>query len=130
MAAPARTGLQRGAADRRALPRRRAPGLRGRPPDRAPRPRLSSVQGRARARGPIRELGEQGHQVLFFERDVPYYAAHRDLVRLSGGELRLYPSWSDAIAVARSEVKDADCAMVTSYCPDATDACELVLGEC
>ena len=31
-----------------------------------------------------------GHRVVFFERDVPYYAAHRDLRELPGGELVLY----------------------------------------
>ena len=30
-------------------------------------------------RGLLRALTERGHRVLFLERDVPWYAAHRDL---------------------------------------------------
>ena len=37
-------------------------------------------------RGLCRALIARGHRVVFFERDVPYYAAHRDLHELPGGE--------------------------------------------
>ena len=46
-----------------------------------------------------RSLGRQligcGHTIVFFEHDVPYYAAHRDLEVIDGGTLRLYGSWSE-----------------------------------
>jgi spore maturation protein CgeB len=48
---------------------------------------------------------------------------------IPGCELRLYPAWNGIREVARRELADADVAMVTSYCPDATDACDLVLGS-
>ena len=45
-------------------------------------------------RGLIRALVESGHEVTFFERDVPYYATTRDLYRLPGNaRLVLYPDW-------------------------------------
>jgi spore maturation protein CgeB len=67
--------------------------------------------------------------VVFYERDVPYYADHRDLLQLPDGELRLYCSWEEVLVRARRDVEDADVAMVTSYCPDGIVAAELVLGS-
>ena len=51
---------------------------------------ISSSWGNGHAtiwRGLLRELIARGHDVTFFERDVPYYAAHRDLDTLPGGDL-------------------------------------------
>jgi spore maturation protein CgeB len=92
---------------------------------------LSSSWGNGHAtlwRGLCRALAKQGHRVVFFERDVPYYALNRDLRELPGTDLRLYPDWKSALPAARREVADADAAMVTSYCPDGVDACDLVLS--
>lgn len=80
-------------------------------------------------RGLCRALGERGHQIVFFERDVPYYAAHRDLTELSGLRLHLYSSWTDVRSQAQQQLADADVAMVTSYCPDGIAASELVLSS-
>ena len=80
-------------------------------------------------RGLVRALGTRGHRVVFFERDVPYYARHRDLTSIPGHEIQLYESWADVSDVAMRHVRDADVAMVTSYCPDAAAASEVVLGS-
>lgn len=91
---------------------------------------LSSSWGNGHAtlwRGLCRALHRLGHRVVFFERDVPYYGFHRDLVELPGTSLRLYPSWAEVLPQARREVADADAAMVTSYCPDGVAATDLVL---
>jgi spore maturation protein CgeB len=91
---------------------------------------VSSSWGNGHAtlwRGLIRALDKLGHQVVFYERDVPYYAEHRDLPVLSQGTLRLYSRWDDILETARREIADADVAMVTSYCPDGISAAELVL---
>ena len=92
---------------------------------------VSSSWGNGHAtlwRALIRALAYEGHRVVFFERDVPYYAAHRDLTALPNAELCLYERWEDVAAVARAELADADVGMVTSYCPDAL-AAELLLHE-
>jgi spore maturation protein CgeB len=92
---------------------------------------LSSSWGNGHAtlwRGLCRALARQGHRVVFFERDLPYYAPHRDLRELPGTDLRLYESWGAVFPAARREVADADVAMVTSYCPDGAAACDLVLS--
>ena len=93
---------------------------------------ISSAWGNGHAtlwRGLCRALDEQGHDVTFFERDVPYYAAHRDLADPPGCDLRLYEDWPSILDEANSEVADADVAMVTSYCPDGREACALVLDS-
>jgi spore maturation protein CgeB len=91
---------------------------------------VSSSWGNGHAvlwRSLIRALAGDGHLTVFFERDVPYYAQHRDLQELPEGRLVLYSDWGDAAAQARRELADADAAFVTSYCPDALPATDLVL---
>lgn len=82
---------------------------------------VSSSWGNGHAtlwRGLIKALASLGHSVVFFERDVPYYGAYRDLRHLQGGRLVLYPDWPSVLGVARAELADAEVALVTSYCPD------------
>ncbi|MDF3153850.1 glycosyltransferase [Mesorhizobium sp. M7A.F.Ca.US.006.04.2.1] len=76
-------------------------------------------------RGLIRALARRGWSVTFFERDTPYYAGARDLDRLDGGNVVLYPDWEDIRRVAEQTVKQSDVVIVTSYCPDAVDASRL-----
>src|SRR4051794_21352973 len=90
---------------------------------------ISSSWGNGHAtlwRGLTRALAERGHFVVFFERDVPYYAAHRDLWTLEDGRLHLYEAWTDVEAIAAREVAGADAAIVTSFCPDAQRAERLI----
>src|SRR5881296_1117675 len=92
---------------------------------------VSSSWGNGHAtlwRGLCRSLAHLGHRVVFFERDVPYYASHRDMYLLpGGGDLILYQDWSAVLPRAQRELSDADVAMVTSYCPDGIAATDLVL---
>lgn len=93
---------------------------------------VSSSWGNGHAtlwRGLCGALGRRGHQTVFFERDQPYYAAHRDMTDIPGVRLVLYPDWTRARQMARAEVEDADAAIVTSYCPDGVAATDLVLDR-
>ncbi|MGY3143029.1 spore maturation protein CgeB [Bradyrhizobium sp. USDA 3397] len=93
---------------------------------------ISSSWGNGHAtlwRGLCKHLARSGHSVVFFERDVPYYAGARDLYELPGGALRLFANWDDVRQAAIAEIRDADVAIVTSYCPDAIAATELILAE-
>lgn len=93
---------------------------------------LSSSWGNGHAtlwRGLCKYLARQGHDVSFFERDVPYYANHRDLERPEDYQLKLYSDWREVAPTARECVLDSDAAIVTSYCPDAQQACDLVLSS-
>jgi spore maturation protein CgeB len=78
-------------------------------------------------RGLIRALAKRGHRVVFFEKDVPYYAANRDYFEVPGGNLVFYRNWDDIRQRAAAELADADVAMATSYCPDGIAASELLL---
>ena len=91
---------------------------------------VSSSWGNGHAtlwRGLCRALAGRGHQVTFFERDVSYYATHRDLRQPPGYELLLYDDWKQIEPRARQALAQADSAIVTSYCPDARRASELIL---
>jgi spore maturation protein CgeB len=92
---------------------------------------VSSSWGNGHAtlwRGLCAALARKGHHVVFYERDVPYYASHRDLTSLpGGGELILYDDWNAELAGARRHLAEADVGMVTSYCPDGVAATGLVL---
>ena len=68
------------------------------------------------------------HHIVFFERDVPYYAAHRDLTEIPGGELVLYPD-SGRLCPSRQPPGAGRRGDGHFLCPDAVDATELVLGS-
>ena len=90
---------------------------------------ISSSWGNGHAtvwRSLCRQLVRRGHDVVFFEHDVPYYAAHRDLWTMDGVTLRFYQSWNDIVEIAARELREADVGIVTSYCPDAIAASEFV----
>lgn len=90
---------------------------------------VSSSWGNGHAtlwRGLVRALGRRRVSVLFLERDQPWYAATRDIDRLEGGELVLYPDWPSIVPRVRREIAAADAVIVTSYCPDAVAATRLV----
>lgn len=89
---------------------------------------LSSSWGNGHAttyRALLRALAGLRYDILFLERDVPWYAANRDLPNPDYCGLELYGSvgdlgrYTDAIAAA-------DAVMVGSYVPDAIAVGELV----
>jgi spore maturation protein CgeB len=90
---------------------------------------ISSSWGNGHAtlwRGLCKALARDRHHVTFFERDAPYYAGARDLADVPGGELVIYPDWEAVRDRARRALRDADVAIVTSYCPDGIAAGDLV----
>jgi spore maturation protein CgeB len=92
----------------------------------------SSTWGNGHAtlwRGLAAALARRGHRLTFFEKDEPWYASHRDLGELPGGELHLHPGLPAAREQAARALEGADVAMVTSYCADADVATELVLAS-
>src|SRR5436305_13043537 len=82
---------------------------------------VSSSWGNGHAtlwRGLIKALARRSHDVVFFEKDTPYYREHRDTRALPGCELRIYSDWESIASNASLELREADVGIVTSYCPD------------
>jgi spore maturation protein CgeB len=69
-------------------------------------------------RGLVRELCRRGHEVTFLERDVPWYAANRDLVAPKYGRTILYGSLDELASLHRGTVESADVVVVGSYVPE------------
>jgi spore maturation protein CgeB len=91
---------------------------------------VSSSWGNGHAtlwRGLLNALARDSHRCIFFERNVPWYESTRDLTAPSNFELVLYPSWDEIRERAAAELADTDAAIVTSFCPDAPAAAEVVL---
>jgi spore maturation protein CgeB len=77
-------------------------------------------------RGLVRELTAAGHDVLFLERDQPWYAGNRDLPNPPYGETQLYKSVAELKRHFVDEVRDAECVIVGSYVPDGITVSEWV----
>lgn len=83
---------------------------------------LSSSWGNGHAttyRALLSAFAERGHDILFLERDVPWYAgSHRDLKTCDFARLRFYADLGELDRKFRSEVMRADAVIVGSYVPD------------
>ena len=94
---------------------------------------VSSSWGNGHAtlwRSLIKALLRRGHRVLFYEKDVPYYADARDLHELGqGGRLCLYREFDEIREAAALELDRTDLAIYTSYCPDGALAAALMLNS-
>jgi nucleoside-diphosphate-sugar epimerase/spore maturation protein CgeB len=89
---------------------------------------LSSSWGNGHAttyRALLKAFASRGHEVLFLERDVPWYRSNRDIDEPDYCRLELYGSleelrhWSD-------EIRTADAAIVGSYVPEGVAVGRLV----
>ena len=84
---------------------------------------LSSSWGNGHAttfRALLSAFGERGHEILFLERDVPWYADHRDLPDPDFCRLAYYADLADLHAW-REEIAGADVVIVGSYVPEGIE---------
>jgi len=84
---------------------------------------LSSSWGNGHAttyRALLRAFAARGHEILFLERDVPWYRNSRDLKDCDYTRLALYSSVGDLEAWT-GEIGSADAVIVGSYVPDGVD---------
>jgi spore maturation protein CgeB len=72
----------------------------------------------------IRALHRRGHEVLFLERDVPWYADNRDMPHAEFCTIKLYRGVRDLARRFSSSVASADLVMVGSFVPDG-----IAIGE-
>ncbi len=77
-------------------------------------------------RGLIRELNKKGHRVTFLERDVSWYASHRDLPHPPFCKTILYNSLKDLKEQYQDLIKHADLVIVGSYVPEGVAIGEFV----
>ena len=80
-------------------------------------------------RGLVRELAARGHDVLFLERDRPWYAENRDLPVPPYGRTRLYRSLRDLQSRFGSAVRQADLVIVGSFVPEGIAVGEWVTAQ-
>src|SRR5438270_4750624 len=66
-------------------------------------------------RGLVRELTRRGHDVLFLERDVPWYRENRDLSTPAFYRTELYDHLGELDDRFTGEVREADLVIVGSY---------------
>lgn len=93
---------------------------------------ISSAWGNGHAtllRGLFRALHNDGHQIHFFERDTPYYAANRDADSFPFVHLHLYSNWREILPLIQKTLSNADAVMVTSYCADGINASEMIAAS-
>jgi spore maturation protein CgeB len=76
----------------------------------------------------VRELSGRGHDVLFLERDKPWYAAHRDLPEPPGGRTALYGSLEELDEYA-ADIAAAELVVIGSYVPEGVAVAEWVFDH-
>jgi spore maturation protein CgeB len=69
-------------------------------------------------RGLVRGLSARGHNILFLERDAPWYATNRDMPFPPFCRTELYSSLEDLSKRFALAVRNADFVMVGSYVPE------------
>jgi spore maturation protein CgeB len=74
----------------------------------------------------VRALSERGHRVLFLERDVPWYAANRDLPRPPYGRTELYGGVDELRERFGARLEAADLVVLGSFVPDGIAVARLV----
>lgn len=90
---------------------------------------LSSSWGNGHAttyRAILKSLARRGHDILFLERDVPWYAAHRDLLDPAYCRLHFYQDLADLRRFTR-DIETADVVIIGSFVPDGIEVTDWVL---
>jgi spore maturation protein CgeB len=82
---------------------------------------ISSSWGNGHAtpyRAILGALHRMGHDVVFYERDAPYYAKRRDFTSTDFCQLVLYESWENVRSQALLDARESDVVIHASYCPE------------
>jgi spore maturation protein CgeB len=80
---------------------------------------------RALARG----LRARGHEIVFFERDLEWYASNRDMPEPPFCRVHIYEDWDEVGSLLRRELAGADVAVVGSFFPDGIKAIDEMLAS-
>jgi spore maturation protein CgeB len=77
-------------------------------------------------RGLVRELARLGHEVVFLERDVPWYAGNRDLPKPKYCKLILYKSLKELFSY-KNDITGARLVIIGSYVPEGVAVARWIL---
>jgi spore maturation protein CgeB len=92
---------------------------------------LSSSWGNGHAttyRALLKAFAARGHTILFLERDVPWYAAHRDLADPDFARLAFYRDLRQ-LKRHRDAIANADAVIVGSYVPEGVAAAHFAMAS-
>ncbi len=90
---------------------------------------ITSTWGNGHAtsyRSLLRAVSNRGHEVLFLERDVEWYASHRDMAKPDFCELGLYKDLPDLKSRFRREIHSADLVILGSYVPEGVAVAKFI----
>ena len=93
---------------------------------------VSSSWGNGHAtpyRAILRGLHRRGVRLTFFEKDVPYYAKHRDFTSCEYCKVVLYRSWNEVRRPALLQARNSDVVLIGSYCPEGARIAEEVFNR-
>lgn len=77
----------------------------------------------------IRALRARGHEIVFFEKDLEWYASNRDMPEPPFCRVHIYERWDDVVRLLRRELANADVSMVGSFFPDGVQAIKEMLDS-
>lgn len=86
---------------------------------------ITSAWGNGHAttfRALLEALRRRGHDIIFYEKDLEWYASNRDLPDPPFCKVRLFKEWLAIAAEARKELNEADVGLVGSYFPNGLAA--------
>ncbi|HEU0137772.1 MAG TPA: glycosyltransferase [Flavobacterium sp.] len=76
----------------------------------------------------LRELAARGNDILFLEKDVPYYASNRDMPNPKFCKVKLYQDNDELKQKYEKVVAEADVVIVGSYVPQGVDVGNWVMA--
>jgi spore maturation protein CgeB len=74
----------------------------------------------------LKEIAKLGHDILFLEKDVPWYESHRDMPNPGFCTVKLYTSNEELYGLYHDEVAQADAVIVGSYVQQGVEVGEWV----
>ena len=75
----------------------------------------------------LRELAHSGHDILFLERNRPWYAHNRDLPHSSFCDVQIYRSLPELKRRFVGDISRADCVIIGSYVPEGVAIGEWII---
>jgi spore maturation protein CgeB len=93
---------------------------------------ITSAWGNGHAttfRSLARALHARGHKIVFFEKDLEWYASNRDLPNPPFCDMRIFQNWKEIVPHARRALSDCDVAMVGSYFPHGIAAIDEMMDS-